>query len=106
VPSSVMRVMTIGFPIFQLRKGELGTSVFDPDSVSPPLSAEEILVNFRAGSEIAVRTIEEVQSLNLVIEVVEGASELPMRLREAHREIRPATNMTRGEFKAALKELE
>jgi hypothetical protein len=102
----VVRVAEPGRPAFQLRKGEEGLSLFDPDLVEPPLSESEILEAFRPGNVVVVRSAVEVQSKGLQIVPIPRAESLPQRLREAHVEIRPAAGMTRGEFKQALKELE
>ncbi len=102
----VIRVFTPALPAFQLRKGEEGISVFDPDAVAPPLTEDEILDAFRTGSQSAVRSIQDVAARGLEVVTVEGADVLPDRLRLAHREIRPGPAMSRGDFKKALKELE
>src|SRR5688572_6876894 len=104
--SVVVRVGTPGAAAFQLRPGEEGISVFDPDGVDPPLSDTEILDSFRDGSLLVVRPVAVINSLGLRVEWVEGAAVLPDRLRAAHREIRPGPGMTRPQFKAALKGLE
>jgi hypothetical protein len=102
----VIRVFTPGLPAFQLRAGEEGISVFDPDAVFPPLQEDEIINSFRAGSRSVVRTIEDLVSRGLEVVPVEGADVLPDRLRQAHREIRPNRAMIRADFKKVLKELE
>lgn len=102
----VVRVGEPGRPAFVLRKGEEGLSVFDPEAVSPPLTEGEILDAFRAGSLVVSRTEAEVAAKGLSIVPIPGAEPLPGRLREAHAEIRPGPNMTRAQFKQALKELE
>ena len=102
----VIRIAEAGKPAFQLRKGEEGISVFDPSAVNPSLSEDEILQNFRSGSQIVERSVSEIEQKGLTIILIEGAEPLPMRLREAHAEIRPGPGMTRSQFKQALKELE
>lgn len=102
----VVRVAMVGMPAFQLRKGEEGLSVFDPAEVDPPLTEPEILDSFRDGSYVVVRAVDDVESRGLRVELIEGAAGLTDRLREAHRELRPAPGMGRSEFKAALKGLE
>ena len=102
----VARVSTPGLPVFQLRKGEEGLSVFDPTGVEPTLSEEEILDAFRPGSVVVYRATSEIAALGLEIVPTEGADTLPDRLRLAHREIRAAENMTRSQYKTAIKELE
>src|SRR5215475_8115440 len=97
----VVRVAEPGRPAFQLRKGEEGLSLFDPDLVEPPLSESEILDAFRSGSILVMRSAAEVEAKGLVITPILGAQALPPRLREAHVEIRPGTAMTRAEFKQA-----
>lgn len=52
----VVRVDEPGRPSFQLRRGEEGLSVFDPDSVHPPLTEAEILEAFRPGNVVVVRS--------------------------------------------------
>jgi hypothetical protein len=102
----VVRVATPGSPAFQLRKGEEGLSVFDPAGVDPPLTETEILDSFREGSVLVVRSVEAVFAAGLRIELVEGAGNLPDRLRKAHREMRSGPGMSRPAFKQALKGLE
>ncbi|SRR6266851_1544834 len=102
----VIRVTAGGSPAFQLRKGEEGLSVFDPDAVVPPLSEEEILDTFRPGSLTVVRSVADIETKGLQIIPLEGADTLPDRLRQAHHEIRPGTSMSRADFKRALRELE
>jgi len=108
VPSSqrVIRVCPPGLPAFQLRKGEEGISVFDPEAVDPPLTDEEILNSFRPGSQQVQRYVADVEAKGLQVVPIEGAQILPDRLRQAHREIRPSPGMTRAQFKKALRELE
>ena len=102
----VVRVTEPGRPAFQLRKGEEGVSVFDPNAVEPALSDEEILEFFRPGSVLLARSPEEILAKGLDIVPVPGAEPLPPRLREAHAEIRPQSGMSRKQFKQALTELE
>ncbi len=102
----VVRVATPGQPAFQLRKGELGISVFDPDGVSPPLTEDEILAPFRAGSVVVYRTLEQITEAGLVLIETPGADALPDRLRVAHREITAPPTASRAELKSALKRLE
>lgn len=104
--ATLLRVIAVGAPGFQLRKGEEGISVFDPDCVEPPLTEDEILAAFRPGSQVIARTVEEVHRLGLTVFVIAGDASLPPRLVDAHREVRPSVTMTRNQFKAALKELE
>ena len=102
----VVRVAEPGRPAFQLRKGEEGLSLFDPDLVNPPLTESEILESFRSGSVLVIRSTAEVEARGLQVVPIRGAESLPLRLREAHVEIRSGPGMTRVEFKQALKELE
>jgi hypothetical protein len=102
----VVRVAEPGRPAFQLRKGEAGLSLFDPDLVDPPLAESEILEAFRPGCVLVARSAAEVEAKGLQIVRITGAESLPRRLSEAHVEIRPGAGMTRTEFKQALKELE
>jgi hypothetical protein len=102
----VVRVGTGTGPAFQLRKGEEGLSVFDPDMIVPPLSPDEILDAFRPGSVLLYRRQERVVQLGLRVVASEGAGHLPDRLRACHAELRPGSGMSRADFKAALKELE
>jgi hypothetical protein len=102
----VARVGTSGLPAFQLRKGEEGLSVFHPAGVDPPLTEDEILDEFRPGSVVVYRTVDQLTGLGLDLLPTPGADTLPDRLRAAHREIRPGAALTRNAFKTALKELE
>jgi hypothetical protein len=102
----LIRVTAPGRQAFQLRKGELGISVFDPNAVDPVLTEAEVIAAFRPGSQALVRSRAEIEAEDLRIEVIAGADFLPDRLRLAHREIRAGQNMTRQQFKDALKELE
>ena len=102
----VIRVATPDHPAFQLRKGEEGLSVFDPDAVDPALTEEEILDAFKPGSIVVLRSFSLIALLGLDIVACEGADTLPNRLRIAHRELRPSRGISRGTFKAALRDLE
>lgn len=102
----VVRVTEPGRPGFQLRKGEEGLSVFQPESVEPPLSEAEILNCFRPDSQALYRSVEEIEAKRLKVVPIPGGAGLSQRLRDAHAEIRPAPGMTRAEFKRALSELE
>lgn len=105
-PRSIARIAIPGYPAFQLRKGEEGISVFDMAAVDPVLTTDEILANFRHGSQLILRSIMDILAKGLYVAVIEGAESLPERLRQAHREIRPGAGMTREQFKKALRELE
>src|SRR5258708_1505952 len=96
--AGVIRVAMHGVPAFQLRKGELGISVFDHAAVNPPLAEEEILDSFREGSRATNRTLVEIEARGLQVIPIEGGQALPERLRRAHREIRPGPGMTRDQF--------
>jgi hypothetical protein len=89
-----------------LRKGEDGLSVFDTEAVDPPLSNGEILEAFRPESLLISRSREEIEAKGLMVEPVPGSASLPMRLRNAHAEIRSGPGMLRGPFKRALQDLE
>jgi hypothetical protein len=102
----LFRVTEPGRPAFQLRKGEEGISVFDSESVDPPLSETEVLAAFRPGSMIVVRILAELGAKGLVVVAVPGSAVLPERLRTTHAEIRPGPALSRTAFKLALKELE
>lgn len=102
----VIRVSSPGHLAFQLRKGEVGLSVFDPEATEPPLNEDEILDAFRPGSLVVFRSKDQIARLGLDVVSCEGAESLPERLRESHCEIRPGTGMSRGDFKNALKALE
>jgi hypothetical protein len=104
--AAVVRVATPGHPSFQLRRGEEGLSVFDPDAVDPPLSDEEMLDPFRPGSVLVYRTTDQITALGLDVVPTDGADVLPLRLRLAHAEIRPGAGMPRAAFKNAIKGLE
>lgn len=102
----VVRITEPGRPAFQLRKGEEGISVFDPDAVEPPLTESEVLSSFRAGSLLVSRSVTEIEAKGLLVIPSPAAVVLPQRLREAHAEIRPGPSMSRTQFKIALLELE
>ncbi len=101
-----IRVAEAGKPAFQLRKGEEGISVFDTEAADPPLSEAEVLEGFRAGSQLIFRSREEIEARGLVLVAVPGGTSLPLRLRDAHAEIRRGPSMPRGQFKKMLEELE
>ncbi len=100
--ASVHRVTGPGKPGFQLRKGEVGLSVFDATN----LREEDILPHFREGSEIRTRTIQQIEEKGLQAVPTPGDPVLPQILQQAHIEIRPGHGMTRRQFKNALKALE
>lgn len=102
----VVRVTEPGRPGFQLRKGEEGLSVFQPEAVEPPLSEAEIVSCFRPGSQVLYRSVEEIEAKGLRVVPTPGGEPLPQRLRDAHAEVRPGPGMTRAQFKRALSELE
>jgi len=102
----VARVATPDRPAFQLRRGEVGLSVFDLSAVEPAISEDELLESFRVGSIVLYRTVAQVAAVGLVVADTEGAETLSDRLRDAHRELVPSPAMTRNQFKAALKFLE
>ena len=102
----VARVATPDLPAFQLRKGEIGLSVFDLSAVDPPISESELLESFRSGSIVLYRTLEQVAALGLLLAESDGAETLSDRLKLSHREIVPNRAMTRNQFKATLKLLE
>lgn len=102
----VVRVATSGQPAFQLRKGEEGLSVFRIGAVEPPLTDDEILAVFRAGSIVIHRTAMQVAALGLELVSTAGAPNLPERLQAAHEEIQPGHGMSRAVFKDKLRELE
>ena len=101
-----VRVTEAGKPGFQLRKDEAGLSVFDTDAVGPALTGDEVLEAFRAESQLVFRSRDEIESKGLIIVPIAGGPSLPVRLRDAHAEIRPGPGMPRGLFKKALQELE
>lgn len=102
----LVRVTERGRSAFQLRKGEEGISVFDLESVHPPLTEAEVLQSFRSGSQVITHSVDEIVAKGLRVVPIPGTEPLPQRLRDSHAEIRPAPGMTRAQFKQALKELE
>jgi hypothetical protein len=68
----VVRVVEPGRPAFQLRRGEEGLSLFDPDLVEPPLTESEILEVFRPGSILVVRSGAEFEAKGLQIVPILG----------------------------------
>src|SRR5262245_8526789 len=102
----LVRVAERGRAAFQLRKGEEGISVFETGAVEPPLTETEILGSFRPGSVAIMRSQAEIEEKGLRIVPVIGTESLPQRLREAHAEILPGPEMSRAQFKQALKDLE
>lgn len=102
----VVRVAEVGKAAFLLRKGEEGLSVFDPDAAAPALTSDEILAAFRPGCQLIVRSAADIEAKGLQVVVLEGAAILPPRLRQAHREIRAGSQMSRAAFKKVLRELE
>lgn len=100
--SSIHRVYTVGKPRFLLRQGEDGLSAFDAEKVTPA----DILPSFRAGSLITTQEIAFVESFGLSVLKTPGDTDLPQLLRDNHMEILAGPNMTRKEFKAALRDLE
>jgi hypothetical protein len=104
----LIRVTRLGRPAFQLRPGEQGISVFDEYGVDPPLTEIEVLESpaFRGGNEVIQVSAETITAVGLTVVEVPGVLPLSDRLSRAHREIRPAAGMTRGEFKQQLRRLE
>lgn len=101
-PSAVHRVFEEGKPKFQLKKGEEGLSVFDADKILE----QEILPTFRPGSRLTTQQRQFIETFGLKIEQTPGDLSLPQKLQENHWEIRPGDEMTRNQFKTALKMLE
>jgi hypothetical protein len=95
-----------GSPGISAQEGEEGLSVFRPDSVDPPLDEAEILGSFRPGSIAVVRSVDEIEAKGLTLVSELGSDSLPARLQTSHALILPGLEMTRSEFKQALKELE
>jgi hypothetical protein len=102
----LIRVTEEGQPASQLRKGEPALSVFDEEAVEPPLAENEVLGTFRAGSSIVRIDRSVVEGKGLLVVMVRGAENLPVRLQEAHAEIQPNPTMSRKDFKRKLKDLE
>jgi hypothetical protein len=102
----LVRVAEPGKPAFQLRKGEAGISVFDLRAVDPHLTEQEVLLCFRPGNHLVLRSRAEIETAGLQVAYVAGSDALPPRLRQAHAEIQPGIAMTRGQFKETLKGLE
>lgn len=100
-----IRVTTPGMPAFQLRSGEEGISVFLRNGVSPALTDTEVLANFRPGSVIVEVSPTQIAAQGLIAVPTPGAPTLPPRLQVSHYEIQPGENMTRNQFKNALKGL-
>ena len=100
--SNIHRVYTVGKPRFQLRQGEDGLLAFDAAKVTPA----DILPSFRAGSLITTQEIGFVESFGLSVVKTPGDPDLPQLLRDNHMEILAGPNMTRKQFKAALRDLE
>ena len=98
----VYRVVEIGKPRFQLRQGEEGVSVFDAGRVQP----ENILPAFRPGSSVLALDVQWLESFNLQVVKTTGDSGLPKLLQDNHAIIAPGSEMTRKQFKQALKALE
>ncbi len=61
----ILRVTEPGRPAFQLRKGEEGLSVFDPDLADLLLTESEILEAFRPGCVLVARSTAEVEAKGL-----------------------------------------
>jgi molybdopterin-binding protein len=101
VDGAVSRVTTSGVPAFQLRQGEQGLSVFDASKVGPT----DILSSFREGSGLVTKPISEIQGHGLTVEPTPGDPSLPQNLQDAHMEIKPGPDMTRNQFKQAVKKL-
>ena len=101
---TLIRVFTPGHPKFQLRKGEFGISVFDPDAVNPPLTEPEILASFRPGSQSVSRTESEIHAQGLAIVSIPGGPQLPPRLQIAHAEIQTGVGMKREPVQGRTKE--
>ncbi len=100
---AVIRVVEPGKPQFQLKPGEPGPSVFDAGKVT---EREVLQGGFREGSTTTTRTVAEIEQQGLRVVCTPGNACLPPKLQEAHMEIRPGADMTRKQFKGALKELE
>lgn len=102
----VFRVYTPGQSAFQLRLGEEGLSVFNPNLVSPPLTRAEVLGGFRPGSQVLTVPVGRISAQGLILVRMPGAGNLAVRLQQSHMEIRRGSSMTRNQFKKALRGLE
>jgi hypothetical protein len=101
-PLAVHRLTEPGKPQFQLKKGEEGLSVFDARKVAP----KDVLPYFREGSQVTTKTAREIESVGLTLKSTPGHPDLPKHLQKAHMEIQKPADMTRGQFKQAIKKLE
>lgn len=101
-PALVKRVYENGKPQYQLRHGEEGLSIFDAQ-----ISDVSILVKFRAGAKIDLKSVNEIESKGLKVVQTHGDCEHLQddELEDNHWEIRPQPGMTRSQFKAVLKTL-
>lgn len=101
-PALVKRVYEVGYPQYQLRQGEEGLSVFDAK-----ISDADILGKFRLGSMIAVKSTQEIENNGLLVVQTHGdcAHLQNDELEDNHWEIRPSPEMSRGQFKVALRTL-
>ena len=102
MPNSVHRVYQPGKPLFQLRQGEEGISLFDAEQVTEA----DILPSFRDGSLVATVEVATIESFGLNVVPTPGDPGLPELLRDNHLDILPGDGMTRHQFKAALKALD
>ena len=80
-------------------RGEQGVSVFNATSVT----TRQISASLQG--EVKTISSQVVQKHGLILEKTPGARNLPRSLRNNHWEIRPGENMTREQFKKALKAL-
>jgi hypothetical protein len=62
--------------------------------------------SLRTESRLLIRSREEIEAKGLVVVPISGTGALPLRLRDAHAEIRSGPSLTSGQFKKALQELE
>jgi len=101
-PNAFKRVYENGHPKYQLQQGEEGLSVFDAK-----ISDFDILVKFRSGCKIEMKTFNEIQSSGLDVVQTHGECEhlRNNELEDNHWEIRPGPGMTRSQFKTILKTL-
>lgn len=101
-PALVKRVYESGKPKYQLRQGEEGLSIFD--AKIPDVA---ILAKFRASADIDTKSVDEIESKGLTVVQTHGDCEYLQNdeLEDNHWEIRPEPEMTRSQFKAALKTL-